>query len=355
MPNLPGLKFIVFFILAGATFWLGSWFERYVPVGPELLHNPGFSENLAQWQLAGPPSAAVIDPAGGLRLQATDSEKSISVGQSLADPGRFRLLRLAADLRSEKVIAGAKGWERARLLLRCSNDTGALWSIPHQVATLQGDQAWQHYAKTFRVPDDVLEARVIAQLAHASGTLWIKNLSLQEVALKPLFIYGRITAFVLWGGFIFWLLLSYLRAGCTRLLKGAILASVAGILLGTLVPGEVKNHVSSELRAASTEVVSQLVTLESPHLSLWKKYRPDPSKVGHFVLFAVFAFCLARSHRQQRRATLLLDLLLLASATELLQFFIEGRSPLFSDLLIDLAGAALGVLVVLVRRVAGGE
>jgi VanZ family protein len=44
-------------------------------------------------------------------------------------------------------------------------------------------------------------------------------------------------------------------------------------------------------------------------------------------------------------ALLLLDIFMLACATELNQFFVENRSPLFTDVLIDMAGAGTGVLL----------
>jgi len=52
------------------------------------------------------------------------------------------------------------------------------------------------------------------------------------------------------------------------------------------------------------------------------------------------------------RAQLLLIIAMLAGATELLQFFVEGRSPSVFDWVIDMAGAVLGLfLVYLLSRV----
>ncbi len=45
------------------------------------------------------------------------------------------------------------------------------------------------------------------------------------------------------------------------------------------------------------------------------------------------------------------DIFMLACATECIQFYIDGRSPLFSDVLIDMAGglSALVLYVLLVK------
>jgi VanZ family protein len=44
----------------------------------------------------------------------------------------------------------------------------------------------------------------------------------------------------------------------------------------------------------------------------------------------------------------LLDLLLLASVTDILQLFIEGRAALWGDVAIDIAGGGAGIFVFLI-------
>ena len=49
-------------------------------------------------------------------------------------------------------------------------------------------------------------------------------------------------------------------------------------------------------------------------------------------------------YRPGDRTPTALDLLLLVCVTELSQFFIDGRSPLLTDVLIDMGGGGMGVL-----------
>ena len=66
----------------------------------------------------------------------------------------------------------------------------------------------------------------------------------------------------------------------------------------------------------------------------------------HLGIFALLGWLGAQAWRQQpaRRRQLLGGLLLVAVATECLQYWVPGRSPSLGDLLADLAGLLLGTL-----------
>jgi len=64
-------------------------------------------------------------------------------------------------------------------------------------------------------------------------------------------------------------------------------------------------------------------------------------KVGHFLGFALYAGSLLRCGAPPLLTAA--SAVLLASLTEWLQQFVEGRTPLVSDVFIDSAGALLGM------------
>jgi VanZ family protein len=72
--------------------------------------------------------------------------------------------------------------------------------------------------------------------------------------------------------------------------------------------------------------------------------------VLHAVLFALAAFLLGRA-----REGAWLDLLLLGAVTETLQFFVPGRGPGVSDMLVDWSGVALGTALLFALRRRQGE
>jgi len=66
-------------------------------------------------------------------------------------------------------------------------------------------------------------------------------------------------------------------------------------------------------------------------------------KVGHFILFASLAFLCSIGRIGEKKLQLLLNLMLFAATTEILQFFVSYRTPTFRDWLIDVGGLICGL------------
>jgi VanZ family protein len=67
------------------------------------------------------------------------------------------------------------------------------------------------------------------------------------------------------------------------------------------------------------------------------------NNTGHFILFLILAMVLLFSF-PNKNFPIFLTILMLGCATELMQFFIEGRGPGFGDLMLDIGGAFFGGL-----------
>ena len=110
-------KVAAFLILAAVTIVLGFTYNRYRPVGPELLLNGDFSRGLEGWQISGPSGALAVEPPRTVRLQSDDPGRYVSLTQTVQDPGRFKLLELSGTIRTEAGGAGKQEWPKARLIL----------------------------------------------------------------------------------------------------------------------------------------------------------------------------------------------------------------------------------------------
>lgn len=66
-------------------------------------------------------------------------------------------------------------------------------------------------------------------------------------------------------------------------------------------------------------------------------------KVGHFFGFALFAWSLRGALEVRQSWVVIVVAACLAALTEGLQHFADGRVPLLLDVLIDTAGAAVGL------------
>lgn len=66
----------------------------------------------------------------------------------------------------------------------------------------------------------------------------------------------------------------------------------------------------------------------------------DITKIAHFSLFALLALVLLLKQKTPL-LQLFCKLLLLASASEMIQLYADERTPLFTDVLIDMAGVGI--------------
>ncbi|WP_167784579.1 VanZ family protein [Ramlibacter rhizophilus] len=103
-------------------------------------------------------------------------------------------------------------------------------------------------------------------------------------------------------------------------------ALLFAIVLGTLMPGEIKDQAHSLL---------------GPQL-------PWPA-VAHFVLFALLGSMSAPGPHWRATGRVLALAVALAIGTELMQTWVPGRHPTLRDVGIDLAGALAGRMYALVR------
>ncbi len=388
MPEtgLRALKVALFLALAAATILVGVFYDRYEPVGPEVLLNADFSQGLDGWRLKGPAGAIALEDGGTVRLNANRPNTHVSLTQSIEDPRRFVLVRLSAEMRTEDVTAGQRNWQKARLIMSSFDGKGQWVPAPHHVNSLIGSHPWKRYEQVFRIIPEAGRIDVSAQLDRAMGTLWIREPSLRKVIERPAYSLLQAAFFGLWGLFLVWLLApSVFGSGGRMAWRGMVLLSALLVLAGTLISGEQRREIEKDLlygyesmaessplrrpspadRAATGSTTAPGRTVASAErevpakaavpsqgvvpgrertrtIEVWERIR-KAGKSGHFVLFALFGLSLAGAAPGGSRARLLLDVAMLGAATELLQFFIEDRMPLLGDWLIDMAGGGMGL------------
>jgi VanZ family protein len=351
------LVVVAFLLLTAVTVTLGVAYSRYRSVGPELLVNGDFSRGLDDWRLSGPPGAIAVEPPRTVRLQAADMEHYVGLTQAIHDARRFALLELSGTIRTEAVVAGMEAWHKARLILSSFDQEGQWIPAAHLVAGLEGNHPWQQYATVFPVIPEAEELQVSIQLARATGRVWVRDLSLREAVEKPLYVFLQAGAFGLWGVFLAWLMVPLVVTCPRNLLRGALIVCMLLVLSGTLLPGSYRRVVERDMTDAyqsATSPGASVAETQPPDrprsIEVWDRIR-NAGKSGHFVLYGLLGISLAVAFPARAWRTLMLELGMMGGATELLQFFIEGRTPLVGDWLLDLAGAGAGLgLVTLWRR-----
>lgn len=371
MSNLPALnnharKIVFFLLLCLGTILTYYNVDKYIESREQLLTNADFTDGLRGWQVDGPSSASVKVNSQFVLLQANEAQSSVRLSQRL-DPIKLgQRVILRGTIKTAGIQGGQRAWEKGRVLLLQYLDGKAIYSTPHQLVSLDGTHDWEEYSAVIPILSGVSEALVAIQLNHCVGELQSSGLSLFRVEINPVYQGVRWLVFGCWAIFMACVFGPELLGTCAGGMRPLLVMLVSiAILFGTTVPGAVKNEAKHELLSHAHSYASQVVELggSSAHslakeLKKEKWLKIDITKVAHFLLFAVLGGLLYVRQDQCAVWSIFVDSGILACSTELLQLFVDDRSALAGDVLIDLAGVGCAVLllrIVFGRAEAQGE
>ncbi len=351
-------KFLLFALLTLATLFSDRFIDQYQDVGQQLLADADLSTGLSSWHPSGSADAAVTITDKEISLRAPDTNANVRIHQKITVPMSSKMVQLRALVRTKKVVAGEKSWHRARLLLVQYVDGKARWHLPHQVIALEGTNDWQEVSNVFTIASDCNEFRVVVQMSNCSGQFFLKGLRLYEAEETAL--YGRVKWLIrgAWILFILFVFVPYRINGNVTVSTLPVCITVVVLLVGTTMPGSVKDDLKGRIEVLAG-AVSEIHITPSPAMDGssspgWLRSAVkeiDYTKVAHFVLFALLVVLIRYKNPDRPVKSLFLDIVMLACATELSQLFIENRSPLFTDVLIDMAGGGVGLLLYEGRRI----
>jgi VanZ family protein len=335
-----------------ALFTIGSntLIEKYQNSSRQLLENPLFTQGLQRWQTKKSPAREMVLQDGTVTLKSQDQEGQIEIFQEVKGQDKDTIFRLEAELQSIDVSAGEKSWNKARLLLLPFIDGKASYKLKHVAASLVGTQSWKRVSEVFQIPKGAQTIRVVAQMSHCSGEFSLRNPTLYRVVENPLYSFSKWLVIPLWAAFFFFLFQPCLRGTGNFCIKLLLVLTVAAIVVGTTIPGRFKNDLRDDLlqeARSSTTSVQQTVKemMVAEHIRPFKLPKVDITKLAHFFLFALLALLLLLTNPGISVKQLLLNLFLVACSTELIQLYVESRSPLIRDVVIDMAGGGMTVIL----------
>jgi len=324
-------------VLAVSTVVSHAVVDRYEKCGPDLLTK--------QWTVSPPENsqtrrADISDNT--ILLFSGDPKTGINVFQEFLKAGQGIILKFSADLKCDDVQPGEKPWNRARLLLVQNDRKKDRWDLPHQVASLAGTTDWENHVNFFTIPPEIEKMSAVAQLSQSTGSFELKHIQLYPVRQATVFTWVRNGILFSWAAFSVLLIGSCFVMGReSRISRILLVFAFIAILIGTTMPGEMKAQVSNEIK---TRIHSEIHTVGEANP--W-----ELSKVAHFCFFALFGLVLCLMMTKAPALHVMIIILLLAGGTEMAQFFIDGRSPLFSDFFIDAAGGFFSIILIRSKRI----
>lgn len=329
--------------LGFVTAFSSLFFDRYQDCGPELLKNPDFKQGSAYWKVQKGPGSLVDLDDGVLHIASPESKRNLLVWQPVKALEQVFAVRVKALIRCKDVVPGNKAGNRARLIMQQRDATAIQWHLPHTVALLSGTTNWKSCNRSFVIAPGTRELRITAQLAHCTGAMWVKDLSLIPVRQAPWYGWAQKLIFSAWGIYLVFIFGSCIDSGKKKFPRILFVGSLALILIGTSMPGQIKKQITidfeEQVHTYSSESIDTVQDLEH----LFHKLIPwNISKIAHFVLFIGFGLILSSIMPSGSGYYIMLNLMLFAGATEFIQFYVDGRTPMPGDFLIDSAGGLVG-------------
>lgn len=338
-------KVLALLALSLCTILFFNLYDRYVVIGPELLKDNRFHENLRDWAHSSHGVSIITPGAGIASLHSGNPNNIVALSQQIPGIERYLLLKLACDIKTLNIPPHQGSWNTARVVLISHDHKGSpMYHLPHALANLSGTHDWKNYESVFLVDANASQVNISVQLAQTTGTMWVKNLSLLPLAEVTSFPKFRNAATLLWATVVLWVAMPILRSAFGNAHRTIIIAVAFTILLGVLMPESLKEGMGTSLFPSLSETSGASITTTF-------KFTPiipvlDIYKAGHFIMFALLAVISihGRPYAISRSKTLGY-LFLFALVTEVLQLFVSARSAQMGDVFIDSMGITLGFLL----------
>lgn len=317
-------------------------YERVEVAGPEMV-SPDFLETYT-----------VVDPAertresAPARLVNNVAGESVIVAQRIDPDSDITDIRVSVEARAANISAGDKPWHGGRVVLTSiAEKTNSLdYDLPHELFSLNGNHDWKSYSRVFHIYPGVKTLWLQVQLNEVTGGLDLRQLSVTPVVYKkawPLIQVVMVGAFVIYLG---WRFAAYCRRGQFSYTLFAALSGVVAIAIFTSIPLSLKSQIYQLLLPAVSQVPNMVVS-SAPADSAGVAGGSSTSffSLMHYLCFTATALLLLLTVSNRPVPARLLDLLILALATECMQAFVRDRGASLSDVLVDALGIATGFLL----------
>ena len=312
-----------------ATFASLTWVNRYQQVGPELL-----TGNWDTWTSSG---NRIDITENELTLFSSNPQAITVANQVLPVIEHGAVLMFSAEIKCDNVVRGRKPWNLARLILVQNDEKGERWDLMHVVTMLTGTHDWESYQNFFYITPQTQSARVAAELHRATGSLQVRNIQLYAVSETETYLWIRSIMLFSWGAFFLLLVGSCLFAEKKSTLFRVLVASAfISIVIGTSLPGYLKTSVMYQVGTQIDEISPAFTDIVP-----W-----DLTKVWHACIFLLLGLALSLLLKKASFIHIVAIILMMAGGTEIVQLYIDGRTPLISDFFIDAAGGIAGILLI---------
>ncbi len=315
-------------VLSLLTISLYSFLEQYTPSGPQILQNERFENNLHSWLKVG--NNISFDSEHYKDVVLIDTSKTGTTSRIFQQHNADQLpqqLLFTAHIKTASIKPGAKGWQKARIILVALDSSGkAIWNTPHTLTTIDGTTPWKRYSASFTKHPKAANYQVRAEINQTTGRMWINEFGLRKAELSNTFSILKFGLIIGWLMFFTYFLITFINTPKGKKILLLALTPGAIILTGTLIP------MDAYINLKIYPLINYLFTNFS----------------GHLLSFMLLSFVIFLFHTHKLYRTFS-ALIIFAAITEVLQLFITSRGTSISDLFdffVNCIGIILGFATV---------
>jgi hypothetical protein len=337
--------YLIAICLSLLSYFFFTSMEVYEVVGEQLLRNPLFSDDFRGWKVRG--NGGPIHVSEGIaKINHQSLGQASSISQCWASGEFSQEVMAGIDAKSEGLELGSKSWHEARVgLVGFTAGGKSRYQLGNRVVRLRDNQPWERYLVGLNVPYKFERVCFVIALYGSKGVFQVKNPLLYPARVQPGYQLGRNLLLVLWSGIgLYWLVLLGLYYK-KRPQGGYLVAVILVLAAGILMPNELRIELDEGLfkfipGIHLQEILGSLGVSADISPSLFPLYW-GVSKYAHLLGFLLLSGILF-SDPKKAAWHLLPGLFLAAVITELLQYFVPGRSPRISDIIVDGTGIFFG-------------
>jgi hypothetical protein len=343
MIDLRQISILVLFL---ATILHFNFVPRYQIDPREQLQNGDFLNGLAGWESRS-DGGNQTGKTGVAVIKSRNPGRTVFLHQKVSAPKEPILMKFSGVIEVKGIVVGKDHWHRARLSLVSRNAAGkSLWNYPHQINLPLTTEGWQTFSKVFLVPAEAVAVVAGMEIIRATGTVRVQSMSLASAKEYTWFSIATNVLLFLWGVALIWVGMFLLRSFKSPVIKGALGVASGLIFFGVWMPAWMKNLalgvIQDKYSLFATYLSDAFLGSNSQYLIASYPLIP-PDKLGHFLLFSLLAFIFRMGRPKSSIQELMINFMLFAATTEVLQYFAFNRSPRVVDWIIDVSGVLSGL------------
>ncbi|MPY71225.1 MAG: hypothetical protein GEU92_14185 [Alphaproteobacteria bacterium] len=227
------LRTAVIFALCVATFAVCAADFRYQTKRSGLL--PGVATG--KWGVS-PSGVSVLNADPSVIILQADPDRPFPyIVNQISRPQGLDRVRVRAEAAAHGVRQGREEWQTARILFWSYDGDGKrMRYLPHELGAIGGTTDWHGMTLVVPVLPETRLLRFIIYNGGVSGRMFVRNITVDEVAETRLFGILKTVLIAGWAVAALWAVWPLAPAAARRPAMGLTLLVAAGILGGTLAP-----------------------------------------------------------------------------------------------------------------------